>query len=132
MKQIIKENRPKIGTKMYSVHEHRYHLPSYYGPVLEYVVCESVVTEFYAKGKQIKLVGKSPEGYQTPYIYKLREIGKQLFYTPAEAAELAQRETQSYECRWNWLGEPDIPMRRTWLKYLGSNQSINNASEVLR
>jgi hypothetical protein len=51
-------------------------------------------------------------------MYKLNEIGKRIFYTPAEAASLAKEQTEKYEHTWGWLGSPDIPLRRSWEKYL--------------
>ena len=65
---------------------------------------------------EICVTGKSPDGYRTPYRYKLADLGKSIFFTPREAAELAQRETERYERTWSRMGYP--PMRRTWEVYL--------------
>lgn len=32
-------------------------------------------------------------------------------------AELAKKITDEYEHTWGWLGEPYIPLRRTWEQY---------------
>ncbi len=114
-----RSERPAIGTKMYSVNEHRYYIKEHTGPLLEYCVCEAEVTGFFKGGyTEVCLTGLSPEGYRTPYRYKLSEIGELVFYTAREAAELAKKKTEKYESTWGWLGEPDIPMRRTWEQFL--------------
>lgn len=113
------KNKPKIGTIMYSVHEHLYHVKGKVGPVLEYCVCEAKVTEIIRIGYlEIRLVGPSPDGFRTPYSYKLIEIGKKLFYTKKEAARLAKELTEEYERKWGSIEYPDIPLRRSWEKYL--------------
>lgn len=110
-----KIKRPEIGTKMYSVHEHLYYIKNHAGPILEYVVCNAVVTGFYTMGyTEVCLTGKDPDGYNTPYRYPLNKIGKSIFYTTKEAAEHAKLLTERYEHAWGWLGAPDIPMRRSW------------------
>ena len=112
-------NRPKIGTKMYTVQEHLYYIPGYPAPVTEYCVCEGEVKRFFTAGyTEIILVGPSPEGYTTPYRYPLRKIGKRVFYTAEEAALLAKDMTERHEHTWGWIGEPAFPMRRPWEKYL--------------
>lgn len=112
-------NRPAIGAKMYFVKEHLYYIPNHSAPTKEYCVCEAEVTGFYTGGyTEVVLSGKDPDGYKTPYYYKLSEVGKSVFYTPREAAILAQQQTQEFEKTWGWFGTPDIPMRRTWEKYL--------------
>lgn len=109
---------------MYFVQEHLYYIEGKAGPILEYCVCEAEVTGFFQGGfTEICLKGYSPKGYMTPYRYKLSDIGKKVFYTPKEAAELAKRMTDVYEHTWGWLGEPDIPMRRTWEPLLRSENN---------
>ena len=104
---------------MYAVHEHLYYIKNKSAPILEYCVCEAEVKGFFKKGyTEICLSGLSPEGYKTPYWYKISDIGKRIFYTAKEAAELAKEMTEKYESTWRWLGTPDIPMRRTLEKYL--------------
>lgn len=112
------KKRPEIGTVLWSVHEHLYYAPDRVGPVMEYCVCDAAVTGYYEGGfVEICVTGKSPDGYCTPYRYKLSDLGKCIFFTPREAAELAQRETERYERTWGRItGDP--PMRRTWEKYL--------------
>lgn len=100
---------------MYSVHEHLYYIKDYPAPLLEYVVCVAEVTGFYTQGyTEVCLTGKDSDGYNTPYRYPLNKIGKSLFYTAKEAAEYAKMLTERYEYTWGWIGEPAIPMRRTW------------------
>lgn len=116
---MVRTKKPEIGTKMYSVHEHLYYIKGYPAPLLEYVVCVAKVTGFYTKGyTEVFLTGKDPEGYNTPYIYPMKAIGKSLFYTAKEAVEHAKLLTERYEHTWGWLGTPNIPMRRTWKYYL--------------
>lgn len=106
---------PEIGTKMYSVHEHLYHISGHAAPLVEYVVCEAAVTGFFTKRyTEVILLGKNPDGGNTPFYYKLQEIGKSLFYTAKEAAEHAKLLTENYEHTWGWTGAPYIPMRRPW------------------
>lgn len=116
--------RPTVGTKMYSVHEHRYYIKSHPAPLLEYCVCESVVTGFFRGGyTEVCLTGLSPEGYPTPYRYKLSEIGTEVFYTAREAAKLAKQETEKYENTWRKFGGPNIPLRRPWENYLVDSEN---------
>lgn len=56
------------------------------------------------------------------YIYssgriQMNKIGKSLYYSKREAAVQAEQATKRYENTWGWVGDPHIPMRRTW-KYL--------------
>lgn len=119
--------RPDIGTKMYAVHEHLYYITGYAGPVLEYCVCEAEVTGFSVGGyTEVQMVGLSPEGYRTPWSYRLSEIGMKVFYTPQEAEQMAEAMTEQYERRWGWLGAPDIPMRRPWMKVLKKGDDGND------
>lgn len=100
---------------MYSVHDHLYYIKEKAAPILEYCVCEGEVTGFFQGGfTEICLRGRSPKGFWTPYRYKLSDVGTKIFYTAKEAAELARKMTDTYERTWGWLGEPDIPMRRSW------------------
>lgn len=111
----MKRERPVIGTQMYHVNEHLYYIKNHAGPILEYVVCNAVVTGFYTMGyTEVCLTGKDSDGYNTPYRYPLNKIGKSLFYTAKGAAEYAKVLTERYEHAWGWLGAPDIPMRRSW------------------
>lgn len=112
---------------MYHVNEHRYYIKDMAAPILEYCVCEAEVTRFF-ESKYVELVGLSPEGHRTPYLYKLSDVGKSLFYTAKEAALLAERMTRQYENTWGWLGAPDIPMRRTWKKYLDDENAVKQIS----
>ena len=110
-------NRPEIGTAMYSVHEHLYYIPGRAAPVMEYCVCKATVKGFFPGGyTEVRLVGPNPEGYQTPYSYKLSEIGKKLFYSPHEAAILARQMTETYDRIWGWTDE--TPLRRPWAHLL--------------
>lgn len=116
--QIMKyKDRPKIGTKMYSVHEHLYYIPGRTAPAMEYCVCEAEVQGYFVSGyTEICLAGLSPAGFMTPYFYKISEIGQKVFYTAQEAALLAQQMAEKYEQACGWMGDP--PMRRPWEKYL--------------
>lgn len=110
-----KQQRPAIGTVMYHVHEHYYCVPGYAAPAIEYSVCSGVVKGFFEGSYvEIKVTGKDPSGFMTPWMYKLSDIGTKCFYTAAEAAHLAKRMAEDYERIWGWLGAPDIPMRRPW------------------
>ncbi len=108
--------RPDIGTTMYTVWEHLYYDRSVRtGPLMEYVVCEGKVTGFFeGSWLDIKLRGPNADGHLTPYTRRLQDIGRTVFYTEREAAELARRKTEDYERRWGWVGSPDIPLRRPW------------------
>lgn len=106
------ENLPKIGAKMYLIHEHLYNNPDH-ALVKEYCVCEAEVTGYLKGGyTEIRLVGPDPRGFLTPYYHKVSEIGQKVFYTGREAALMAKRMTEKYEQTWAWTKEP--PMRRTW------------------
>lgn len=115
---------------MYFAHEHLYYTKDKAAPVSEYCVCEAEVTGFIQGGyTEVCLVGLCPEGYRTPYYYKLSEIGQKVFYTIQEAARLAKAMTEEYERVWGWMGEPDIPMRRTWEKYLADENTPKQKSQ---
>ena len=103
---------------MYSVHEHRYYIPGSAAPVMEYCVCEAEVRGYFTGGyTEIRLVGPNPEGHMTPYFYKLSEIGKKIFFTPKDAALLAQQMTEKHERTWGWMGDPPILCcGNDWLK----------------
>lgn len=108
-----RNERPAVGTKMYSVHEHLCYIPGRAAPVVEYCVCEAEVRDFFEGSYvEICLTGKIPDKGMVPYRYRLKDVGEKVFYTPREAAELAQRMTEKYERTWGWMGDP--PMRRPW------------------
>lgn len=76
---------------------------------------EAKVTGFYTLGyTEVCLVGKDPDGHNTPYRYPLNKIGKSLYYSKREAAVQAEQATKRYENTWGWVGAPHIPMRRPW------------------
>ena len=109
--------RPAIGTTLWTVREHLYYIPGQAGPEMEYVVCDSTVTGYYEGGYvEICTIGLSPGGYRTPYRHRLSDLGRNVFYTPKEAAGLAEQATEIYESKWRKLGY--APLRRTWEKYL--------------
>lgn len=113
----MRTKRPEIGTVLWSVHEHLYYTLESAAPVKEYCVCSAKVVGYFEGGYvEICLRGKSPDGYITPYRYKLADLGKCVFFTAREAAEAAQRMTDRHEKTWSKFGDP--PMRRTWEKYL--------------
>lgn len=106
--------RPAIGTKMYSVWEHFYHVQGCASPRIEYCVCEGTVTGFYEGGYiEIRLLGPNPDGYMTPYYHRLGDIGKRIFFTPYEAAQYAKKTTESYENGF-WGQFEKEPLRRPW------------------
>lgn len=112
-----REKRPEIGATMYSVQEHLYYIPDRASPVREYCVCEAEVRGFFVGGYvEICLTGKIPGKGIVPYRYPLKDVGKQVFYTPHEAAVLAKQMTEKYERTWGWMRDP--PMRRTWAHLL--------------
>lgn len=114
----MKKHKPDVGTKMYFVQENLYYIKEKAAPILEYCVCEAEATGFFRGGyAEICLKGYSPKGFLTPYRYKLSDVGTKIFYTAKEAAELAKKITDEYEHTWGWLGEPYIPLRRTWEQY---------------
>lgn len=116
------ENRPEIGTKMYSVHEHLYHIAGRAGPVKEYCVCEAKVRGYFKGGfTEICLIGKLPGRGMVPYQYPLKDVGTKLFYTPREAALLAKTMTEKYERIWGCIG--DSHLRRTWIHLLEEDMS---------
>lgn len=114
MKQQI--TKPEIGTTMYYVCEHFYYRKDNSPvPAKEYCVCSGVVTGYFLGGyPEFRVVGKNPDGFPVPRHYRLKDIGRKVFYSAAEAVALAEEMTKKYEQRWGWLGEPDIPLRRPW------------------
>lgn len=114
------EDRPEIGTKMYFVVEHLYYDKTIRtAPFTEYCVCEGEVASFFKKNyTEMTLRGKAPDGYMDLHYYRLEQIGKTVFYSAQEAAQLAKEMTEKYERIWGWFGPPDIPMRRPWAHIL--------------
>lgn len=118
---MAKIQRPKIGTKMWDVHENLYYDKSIKpAPLVEYVVTEGEVTGYFEGGYvEICMTGPVPRGdlsFPVPRRHKLSYIGKRVFYTAREAALLAQELTEKYERTWDWTKNP--PLRRTWEQYL--------------
>lgn len=112
---------PKVGTKMYSVHEHLYYVPGRAAPVMEYCVCEAEVQGYFQGGYvEICLVGNLPDRGLVPYHYPLKDVGSYVFYTPYEAAVLAEQITEKYERA--WAGMKDPPLRRPWAYLLEDNK----------
>ncbi len=109
-----RSERPDLGTKMYSVHEHRYYQRGKKAaPYFEYVVLEGEVVGFFTGSyTEVCLKGPDGDGYTFPYRYKLSDIGVKVFFTAKEAAELAKKMTEKHEQTWNWMLEE--PIRRTW------------------
>ena len=52
-----------------------------------------------------------------------------MFFTPREAALLAEHMTKKHEQAWGWMGNP--PMRRPWIVFLdeGQMQNLNREEE---
>lgn len=107
--------KPPIGTSMWHVLEHLYYEKTHVGPLMEYVVREARVTGYFQGGyTEVRLLGKDAGGFMTPYSYPLSDIGRRLFYTPGEAAQLAKRMTEDEEKKL-WCREP---LRRPWTEYI--------------
>ena len=116
-----------VGTTMCYVREHFYYVKNKAAPIKEYCVCSGEVKGYcFGKHTEIKIVGKNPDGFPTPSYFRTNEIGQKVFYTEVEATALAKEMTEKYERSWGWLGEPDIPMRRTWSQYLNPPQQHKN------
>lgn len=99
--------------------EHRYYIPECAGPVLEYCVVEGIVSGFYKRGyTEICMSAISPEGYRTPYYFRVTDAGEKLFDSDRDAAWRAKEMTDRYERVWGWLGEPQFPMWRPWEQLL--------------
>lgn len=117
---MAKIQRPKIGTKMWDVHENLYYIPGSAAPVMEYVVTDGEITDYREGGYvDFRLLGPVPRGdrsFPVPRYHKLSDIGKRVFYTAREAALLAREQTEKYERTWGWTKDP--PLRRTWEQYL--------------
>lgn len=117
---------PEIGEKFYFVREHLYRKDrfNYNLPLLrEFCVYEGEVYKLLTlepplHPEFVLLVNGQDIGANNIEYKRPGDIGKTVFYTPREAALLAKAETEKYERIWGWLGPPDIPLRRTWEKYL--------------
>ena len=123
-----KQKRPEIGTIMWDVHENLYDDRAVSAaPLKEYVVTPGEVKGFFEGGYvDMRLVGPIPKGdrsFPTPRYHKVSNIGKTVFYTAHEAAELAKKMTEDYDKAWRWTDDP--PMRRTWEKYLEEHEEYS-------
>ena len=111
----MRTHKPPIGTPMWHVLEHLYYEKARAGPLMEYVVREARVTCFNETAStEIRLTGKNAGKYLTPFSYPLSDIGRRLFYTPEEAAQLAKRMTENEE-KMLWCRGP---LRRPWAEYI--------------
>ena len=110
------DNRPPIGTTLYTVEEHLYYAAERHGPFLEYIVFAGEVKEHLDGPKKLMcLRGRSPDGYINLTYRSLRDIGEKVFFTAREAALLAKAMTEDYERRWAWTERwGDVPLRRPW------------------
>ena len=120
---MAKIDKPEIGAELYAVFEHLYSSKSASHRVIkEYCVCKGTVRGFYIGSyTNVCLLFQGPNGAPKLSYYKLEDIGKKLFYTAAEAAELAKRMTEKYEQTWAWIGAPEFPMARPWADLLEGN-----------
>lgn len=83
--------KPEIGDTMFHVCEHLYYVPERAAPLSEYCVCEATVVGFLKGGyTEVKLVGKNPGGFNTPYHYKMAEVGSKVFFDAHSAAKYAE------------------------------------------
>ena len=113
--------KPEIGDTMFHVCEHLYYVPEHAAPLNEYCVCEATVVGFLKGGyTEVKLVGKNPGGFNTPYHYKMAEVGSKLFFDAHSAAKYAESLTVYAEQHWNWAGarlrRPYKDLWNTWNK----------------
>ena len=113
---MAKVDKPEIGAELYAVFEHLYSSKSApHRAMKEYCVCKGTVRSFYTGSyTDVCLLCQGPDGAPTLRYCKLEDIGKKLFYTAAEAAELAKSMTEKYERIWGWIGAPEFPMARPW------------------
>lgn len=114
--------RPEVGSKMYCVREHLY-WPNGDKTQLhrEFCVCEAVVRDYFeGRPEYVYVRINGPKGLDLEN-YRLSEIGEKLFYTPREAAVLAEQETNRWDRFVLMLGNP--PMRRPWADLLGVSNS---------
>ena len=97
--------KPEIGDTMFHVCEHLYYVPERAAPLSEYCVCEATVVGFLKGGyTEVKLVGKNPGAFNTPYHYKMAEVGSKVFFDAHSAAQYAESLTAYAEQHWNWAG----------------------------
>ena len=120
---MAKIDKPEIGAELYSVFWHLYISKLAPHRVLkEYCVCKGTVRGFYTGSyTDVCMLFQGPNGTPTLSYYKLEDIGKKLFYTEAEAAELAKRMTEKYEQTWGWIGAPEFQMARPWADLVEGN-----------
>ena len=111
-------------TKLFFVCEHRYYEDSgkkRTGTVrLEFCVCEGELTGYVLHGhREMRILGKNPDGHLTPYYYKYSDLGIKVFLTHEEATALAKKKTERYERIWGIICPKEMPLRRPWLCLLG-------------
>lgn len=111
---------------MWVVAEHHWRLVDKNHPygrnVLEYFVYEGTIRS-YTLGKytEVCVKTKEPNG-PVRLICERLECGGHVFTSAREAALYAKEKTKKYELIWRWVGKPDIPMRRTWERYLDEKE----------
>lgn len=120
---MAKIDKPEIGAELYSVFWHLYSSKLAPHRVLkEYCVCKGTVRGFYTGSyTDVYILFQGPNGTPTLSYYKLEDIGKKLFYTAAEAAELAKKMTEKYEKTLGWIEGPEFHMDRPWEDLLEAN-----------
>lgn len=118
------DNRPPIGTIMYTVYQHCYYVENPW-PEIEYLVCQARVKDYYEYGNipEFELllcvpnVHSSCYTWSVPELRRVSDIGKRVYYTPKEAAEEARDLTDKHERTWGWC-KTERPLRRTWERLL--------------
>lgn len=109
-----------IGTTVWVVEEHLYHIPGQASPLMEYAVCQGKVHRHnvsYGREAEVVIQYKDADGFMSLRFVRLRNIKKSCYSTPAEAAEFAKELTERFENR--GLGRYfNERLRRPWEKYL--------------
>lgn len=114
---IRNQKAPNVGDTLFVVNEHLYHVEGKAAPRLEYCVCIGKVKKISQLWcPEVCVVGNGPDGHKELWYYKVSEIGTKVFYTAHEAAMLAKEKSDEYDRKFFW--NADVPIRRTWEKYL--------------
>ena len=116
------------GEIFWFTYEHIYTQEGEILPRVEYCVLCGEFRKFVMGGKEMVVVGKTPDRGNVPFYFYPKNIGARVFRSPREAANLARRQTDRHERIWGRTGEP--PARRPWAHYLEEQEPVSTVEPI--
>ncbi len=113
----------KLGEIFWFTYEHIYTPPGEILPRVEYCVLSGTFRKLIMDGKEMEVVGRTPDKGNVPFYFYLKDIGAKVFRSPKEAARMAKEKTDKNDRTWCCMGEP--PARRPWAHYLEEKEPVS-------